>query len=31
MKLLGSSDVYCDKDATIEEKRCPLLYEQFYF
>ena len=27
MKLLGSSDVYCDKDATIEEKRYPLLYE----
>ena len=30
-ETIGSSVVYCDKDATIEEKRYPLLYEQFYF
>lgn len=26
-ETIGSSDVYCDKDATIEENRYPLLYE----
>ena len=26
-ETIGSSVVYCDKDATIEEKRYPILYE----